>query len=159
MNATELAAWWGAVIATLVFVWDVYKWKMAGSIINVSVSPNMQTFGGISNGLEETTFIVVEVTNTGDRKTTLTHLIGVHYTSMFNRLRKKQNKTFIVVIPVLSTPLPHVLEPGERWLGGIEQNQELEEMSRSGYLYCGVFHSSSKQPILQRVVVQNAKST
>ena len=159
MNATNLAAWWGAVIATLVLAWDVYKWKRTGPIVNVSASPNMQTFGGVLDAFQDKTFVVVEVTNIGDRKTTLTHLVGFHYTSIFLWLIKKKNKAFIVANPALSTPLPHVLEPGERWLGGIEQNKELEEMSRNGYLYCGVYHSSGKKAVLQRVIVRNEDAT
>ena len=55
--------------------------------------------------------------------------------------------------PALALPLPHILEAGERWLGGIEQNDKVEEMSRNGYLYCGVYHSCGKKPVLQRVVI------
>ena len=159
MSATEIAAWWGAVIATLVLAWDFFKWKMSGPIINVSASPNMKTFGGIPDGLEDKTFVVVEVTNTGDRKTTLTHLVGFQYKSLLQKVRKKQDKSFIVANPALSQPIPHILEPGERWMGGIEQNEELEKMSREGYLYCGVYHSSGKKPVLQRVVINKVNAT
>jgi len=43
MKITELAAWWGAIIATLMLLWDMYKWVRSGPIINVSVSPNYAT--------------------------------------------------------------------------------------------------------------------
>jgi hypothetical protein len=102
MSATELAAWWGAAIATLVFIWDIFKWKKSGPIVGVSVSPNMHTFGGITDGLGEKTFVVVEITNNGDRKTTITHLVGFHYSSFFLRLRKKQRKTLFVMSPALA---------------------------------------------------------
>ena len=49
MEITEIAAWWGAIIATLVLLWDMYKWERSGPIINVSASPNMQPFGKIPN--------------------------------------------------------------------------------------------------------------
>ena len=159
MNATELAAWWGAAIASLVLVWDIFKWKRTGPILKVSASPDMQTIGGLPDGLQDKKFVAVEVTNTGDRKTTLTHLVGFHYASKFQWLRRKKNKTFIVANPAFSATLPHVLESGERWLGGIEQNKELEEISRKGYLYCGVYHSSGKRPVLQRVIVRNEDTT
>ena len=159
MTPTELAAWWGAIIATLVFAWDVYKWKRTGPVIKVSAAPNMETFGGIPDGLKDKTFIVVEVTNTGDRKTTLTHLVGFHYTSFFQKLRRKKNKSFFIANPALSTPLPHILAPGERWLGGIDQNPEVEKMSRNGYLFCGVYHSSGKKPVLERVVIPDENAT
>ena len=156
MNATELAAWWGAVIATLVLAWDAYKWKRTGPIVNGSASPNMER---VPHGHEDEKFVVVTVTNTGDRKTTITHLIGFHYASVYNRLRKKQDTSFFVATPALSTPLPHVLESGERWFGGIEQNEELEQMSQNGYLYCGVYHSGAKRPVVQRVIVRSENGT
>ncbi|MBI9086698.1 MAG: hypothetical protein JEZ11_24085 [Desulfobacterales bacterium] len=159
MNATEIAAWWGALIATMVLVWDVYKWKRIGPIINVSASPDMQTYGGISDGEDDKEFVAVEVTNTGDRKTTLTHLVGFQYANRFQRLLKKRNEAFIVTNPAFSTTLPYVLDPGERWVGGIEQNKNLEDLSRNGFLYCGVYHSSGKKPVLQRVIVRERKVT
>lgn len=154
MNATTLAAWWGALVATVVLAWDVYKWKKSGPIINVTTSPNMQMYKGVEIKPNNETFLVVEVTNIGDRKTTLTHLVGLHYKSMFQRLRNKTEQAFFVLNPAMTTPLPYVLEPGERWVGGIAQTDDLEEMCRRGYFYCGVYHSGSKRPALQRVTIQ-----
>lgn len=154
MKITELAAWWCAIIATLLLVWDMYKWKRSGPIINISASPGMKTVGKIPNHLEGKKYIAVEVTNTGDKKTTITHLVVFHYISLFQKLIKKKDKSFIFGTPAFfPPPLPHILEPGERWLGGIEQTCELEEMTRNVYLYCGVYHSSSKKPVLQRVII------
>ncbi len=114
----------------------------------------MKTFGGVPSGLEDNTYITVEVTNEGNRKTTLTRLVGFHYKSIFQKFRKKQDKSFIAN-PALSQSLPYVLEAGERWLGGIIQNKELEEMSKNGYLFCGVHYSSRKKPVVQRVVIND----
>lgn len=151
---TNIAAWWGAVIATFLIIWDIYKWKHSGSIINVTASPNMKTFGKIPNHLGNNKYISVEVTNTGTRKTTITHLISSHYKSLIFKLIKKADKNYVVLEPAFLAPrLPHILEPGERWLGGIEQNNELEELSRNGFLYCGIHHSSSKKPVMQRVII------
>jgi len=99
-------------------------------------------------------YIKVEIVNIGDRKTTITHLVMFHYKSLFRKIREKKDKSFFVATPALfPPPLPYVIEPGERWLGGIEQTSKLEEMSRNGYLYCGIYHSCGKKPILQRVVI------
>ena len=132
MTATDLAAWWGGIVATLILVWDVYKWKKIGPIVNVSVSPNIKSFGEYEDTSDGQLFMVVEVTNTGDRKTTLTHLFEFHYASFLQRLRKKKNKAWLIPSPAFSKPFPYVLEPGEQWIGGIRQNEELEEFSRDG---------------------------
>lgn len=154
MNSlTNTAAWWGAVIATIVLMWDIYKWFRSGPILHVTVGPNMQTLGNIPNHPKNQKYISVEVTNTGSRKTTITHLVSFYYKSFIFNLFKKPNKNFVVLTPAFLSTLPHIIEPGGRWLGGIEQNIELEELSRNGYLFCGIYHSSSKKPVMQRVVI------
>lgn len=65
--------------------------------------------------------------------------------------------SFLVYNPSVSK-IPHVLGPGESWTGVILQNTELESMSRDGYLYCGIYHSASKRPVLRRVTVKNMGS-
>jgi hypothetical protein len=158
MSVTDAAAWWGALTATLVLVWDIYKWKITGPIVNVSVSPNMKFHGDVPNPLRDETFVVVEVTNTGDRATTLTLLTAVHYRSVFRRFRRKSDGMLIIQDPPLTGPLLHVLKPGQRWLGSIVQKEDIEQMSRDGYLYCGVHHSSGKKSVLQRVVLLEPSS-
>ena len=158
MKLTEIAAWWGASIATLLLFWDIYKWKRSGPIINVSASPNMELVSKIPDRLKDKTLIFVQVVNSGNIKTTLTHLVIFHYSSFFKKLIKKKNMQAIVV-SALYTPLPYILEPGELWQGGIFQNKELEKMSRNGYLYCGIIHASGKKPILRRLVVPIKNST
>lgn len=82
----------------------------------------MQSFGKIPNHPEGKKYIAVEVTNINNRKTTITHLVGFYYKSLFRKIRGKKDKSFIIVPPaLLPPPLPHVLEPGERWVGGIKQ--------------------------------------
>ena len=120
----------------------------------------METFGGVPDDAKGKTFIVVEATNTGDRPTTITHLAGYYYKSRSQQLRKKPEKEFFVIVPALADaqPLPHQLGPGGRWLGGIEQNDELVERSQTGLLYCGIIHTSSKKPVRQRVVIEKNSS-
>jgi hypothetical protein len=151
---TNIAAWWGAVVATFVIIWDIYKWKHSRSIINITASPNMTTFGEIPDHPRDKKYISVEVTNTGAQKTTITHLLSSHYKSLIFKLIKKTDKNYVVLTPAFLAPkLPHILEPGERWLGGIEQNDELEKLSRNGFLYCGICHSNSKKSVMQRVII------
>ena len=153
-TTTNIAAWWGATIATIVLIWDIYKWAHLGPIINVTASPNMKTFGEIPNHPRDKKYISVEVTNTGTQKTTITHLMSSHYKSLIFKLIKKTDKNYAFLTPAfLAPPLPYILNPGERWLGGIEQNNELEKLSRSGLLYCGIYHTGNKKPVMQRVII------
>jgi hypothetical protein len=153
IKATEIAAWWGAVVATVVFLWDIYKWKHSGADVQVTASSDMVTFGDVPQEMQGKAFIAVEVVNLGARKTTLTHLITVYYSSFWQLLIRKRNKQFFTPNSAVDKRLPCELEPGSRWMGAILQNAELEDMSRRGYLYCGVHHTASRKAVLKRVKV------
>ena len=156
---TGLAAWWGALISTILLVWDVFKWVHTGPIINVTVLPNMEVIGDIPNINNTKNFISVEAVNNGNRGATITHLVIFFYKSYKCYLLKKATKSFIA-IPAFSPQLPYLLNPGGRWIGGIVQQGDFEEMSQKGYLYCGIIHSGSKKPVLQRVAIRkNVKTT
>lgn len=158
MAATDIAAWWGAVIATLVFLFEIFKWSKSGLALEVSAAPNMETYGALQLVAGEGPFVVVEVRNVGHRKTTITHLVGLHHRWWIKKLLGlKPDLSFAVPIPAVSQQLPFVIEPGERWIGGIDQNNELEQRSRDGYLLCGIYHSLSKKPVLARVVIHKTQ--
>ena len=152
MKATDVAAWIGAFTGTLVLLWDIFKWVHSGAKIKVSASPNMTCFGGAAPLLGEKTYVAVEATNVGQSKTTITHLVGFHYKSWFRQLLRLKPEVNIAAVPLLSA-LPAVLDTGERWIGIIEQDPELEVMGREGYLYFGVYHSTSKRLQVQRLVI------
>jgi hypothetical protein len=95
----------------------------------------------------------VEASNVGQAKTTITHVVGFHYTSPAHKFLLRKPLKSIVVLDPKPGAVPHELDVGERWLGMMEQNEEIEELSRNGALYVGVFHSSGKRPKLQRVII------
>ena len=153
MTPTDVAAWVGAITGSLVLLWDVFKWVLSGVRIRVSAEPNMTAYGSAAALLGIKTCIVVEASNVGQAKTTITHVVGFHYTSPAHKfLRRKPLKSIVVLDPKPGA-VPHELDVGERWLGMMEQNEEIEELSRIGALYVGVIHSSGKRPKLQRVII------
>ena len=157
MSATELAAWWGAGLATLVLGWDIYKWKTSTSPkLKLRAVSNMKILSSDDNKL----YIYVTVANTGTVKTTLTLLIAWYYASRMRRLlRRRPTETMFVKNPGHGPVLPYVLGPGEQWTATINQEEELERLARAGYLYCGVHHSSSSGPCLTRVLIKPTKPT
>lgn len=155
MTATEAAAWWGAVIASIVLIWDIYKWKHSGARLIVRASPDMETFGGLPDDSTGKKFVLIEVVNIGDRKTTITHLVGYYYSSFFKRLFKKRDKNFFVGAPAYAKPLPYVLDAGEQWTGAVIQNEEMKEMGGKGYLFWGVNHSTGKKGVFTRIKIKN----
>lgn len=148
ISASDLAAWWGAITATVLLGWDIYKWQKSKSNIWVSASPNMQTL--IGGHLEDDKNIFVEVANNGDRATTLTHLVVKHYKNIYDLLRRKPSMQGLVPNPVVNS-LPYELAPGKRWTGLIDQKDLEEKSAGIRYLYCGIHHTASRKAKMVRV--------
>lgn len=152
MSATDIAAWWGAGIATVVVLWDVFKWRQGRATqVRMTASPNMQEFIP-GAGVQDGKFVSVEITNAGDRTTTLTNLCGFHYTSWWHKRFNRQTRAFVVLDPAPGV-IPYELEPGKRWMGRIGQTEELENWSRDGRLYVAVYHTLAKKAELIRLVI------
>ena len=104
---------------------------------------------------EDEHYVIVTVSNNGEYKVTLTHLVGFHYKSTLLWLRRKPTTSMVVKKeePKFGMGIPYVLAPGEQWSGGITQNTDLEKLAQAGRLYFGVHHSGSRRPVLARVVI------
>ena len=152
LTTTEIVAWWGAIVATFVFTWDIFKWSTSGPKLRINVRPNMKTYG--MPRMDGNTYVIVEAVNIGDRPTTII-VIGLrYYENWCQKLRKKPNKSFVSPNPVMTQELPHVLEPGKMWTGGLLQNEELEKMAREGILICEVYDSWHKKAFNKRVTLK-----
>ena len=145
MKATEFAAWWGAAIATLVLLWDIYKWERPGPRVLVTARPNMKTLDNSKLN------VFVEATNLGDRPTTLTHFSAFQFKTVLHRVRMKPSKSFIIPWTTGGPTIPHTLSPGERWTGLIDQASLKQEIESKGPVYCGVYESGRSRPRLARI--------
>lgn len=150
LTGTEIVAWWGAIVATVVLLWDIYKWKSAGPRIRFVVTSGMIVVGDPSR--EGQTYISSEATNVGDRPTTITNLVIQHYKTYFSMVRHKPSTSMLVTEPSIAQPLPFVLQPGGVWRGLFPQTKEIESLSKDGYLVCGLCHSHSGREIDRRIV-------
>ncbi|MEJ1402549.1 MAG: hypothetical protein RPU61_03400 [Candidatus Sedimenticola sp. (ex Thyasira tokunagai)] len=154
LSTTDIVAWWGAIIATIILVWDVYKWKTSGAKIRYFVSSEMKLFGGIEDN--DKTYITFRVANIGDRPTTITTIGGKYYKSLWRKLTNKVDQAFVIPSPAFNHQvLPYVLEVGQEWMGGAEQTEDIEEMAKSGYLIIEVYDSVHKKPSSDRVIIRD----
>ena len=152
MSATDIAAWWGAGIATIVVLWDVFKWWQGRATqLRITASPNMQEFVP-GAGLQDGKFVSVEINNVGDRTTTLTSFGGFHYKSWWQKRRDKVTQAFVILEPTPGV-IPHELAPGQMWRGRMQQTEQIEDWSRRGCLYVAVYHALSKKAQLSRLVI------
>lgn len=152
VTATVIAAWYGAAVATAVFLWDIYKWGRRGPRIRLTVNTRMRIVGADPLIDSETEYVTITAVNIGDQATTLTNAVGYHYRSRLSRILRRSDKTFVVVTGgAFGPPLPHRLDAGERWIGGANQEKVKESCGDSGLLYCGVIIATAQRPILLRV--------
>lgn len=154
LKLTELAAWWGAIVATIVLLWDIYKWKRSGPALQVSVTPDdIHTPGP---RLQGGPYIAVTVVNVGGRRTTLTDLVAVYYPSLWLVLTRKF-EMYYYLKPWGGERLPFELNPGSAWTGRFHQDNTVGNQVRDGYLYCGIKHTSSRKSVLRRVRISGIK--
>jgi len=156
MDASTLAAWWGAATGTFAVLWEVFRWLNEGPKLRISASTNMQIIQpGV--GVQPEKLVSVTVRNVGTSATTITHLCGCIYKGWFARLRKRPASLFVITTGPES-PVPFKLEPGCTWSGTALQSQLEEAMTKSGaYLYIGVQHSMAERPEFTRVGLSVSK--
>jgi len=149
VSPTTVLACWGAGLSTIVFLWDIYKYRKAGPKLRFEVSANIV----LIPSSDKRTFVRSQVTNYGDRPTTLM-TIGIYYFAKrcsLNRLRNRATKSFVADDLNTSQNFPWELKEGSMWTGLTEQLPELEEMGRKGDLEFALYHSHDKRPIRCRV--------
>lgn len=156
MTITECAAWWGAIIATALLVWDIYKWASTGAKIVLTVQPNRFITG--YDRLEGQRLFLFEAANKGDRPTTLGKLIFIYYDGIWHFIRRKP-AYYYVKNPGFQHDFPHKLDVGDVWQGSAFHTDENDEMMRNGYLYAALYCSDRSRPVRVRVRPAKAKET
>lgn len=126
LGATEFVAWWGAVLATVVFAWDIIKWRRDRPRVRVTVKQNVfyddservplpdDGDGGTRCTLKPSFHI--ELRNIGTQPTTLLDISS----------ERKDGKTSsgyasIAFREHFGKRLPYMLTPGDIWSCRIDQ--------------------------------------
>jgi hypothetical protein len=145
MDASIVAAWWGAVLATIVFFWDVYRWARSGARLVVTATPNMQqVVPGV--GLSPDLHVNTLVRNVGDASTTITHVMGYVFQPGWLGFGRQRVAAFAIA-PGPTNVYPHVLEAGSTWNAWVPQS-ELERVLAKGPIVCvGVQHSMAEKAV------------
>ena len=150
LDASDYAAWWGAIIASLALLWNIVTAIRDGPKINTRVNPNMQYFPEDDHTAGKK-YICLTATNVGRYTVTVTSYCGYYANSLREIIMRKQQHFIVNVTRELSSPLPHVLEPGTQWKGMLDQGGFYEENSAPKYLFVGIAHSHSKKVKYVRV--------
>ncbi len=151
---TDFAAWWGAVLATLVFCWDIFKHMRSGPRINIEAISDMGSVPKASHLPD--TFIYITVSNNGNAPSTFKNIGFFHFKSLREKVFGKPRTQAVLTHPHLVHPLPYILKPGETWNGFIDQNK-MDQFFESGFLYIWCQFSNPKKPILAKIKKQSSK--
>ena len=150
LTASDYAAWWGAIIASLALLWNIITVIRSGPRLSISANPNMQLFPETER-TQGKTYIRLTATNVGTSPVTITNYCGRYCNSFQEVIQKKMQHFVVNVMPDLSSPIPHVLQPGTQWSGMLDQDGFSEDRDPPKYLYVGVAHSHSKKVKYVRV--------
>jgi hypothetical protein len=144
---------YGAVVATIVLLWDGVKWYADHQAkLDVHLSTGMRSFN--IPELEGKDLMVLRAINMSSRATTITHMTMQLYPSWLAYIRRRPSQSWIVVDHLPNQPLPYVLEPGKIWAGTGLQTEDIPEMAK-GRLYVELIHALAKKPIRCRVIVRD----
>jgi hypothetical protein len=138
-----------------VFAWDIYKYRSAGPKLRFTAQTGMETVN--APFYEGKTLIVANVTNYGDRPTTITTVAFEYFKGSRRWRKKKPVKAAVTLTPSVTQPLPFELKPGVVWTGLIIQNPEIEEWATTGILDMLVYHSHTGKPLRQRIAIKKRK--
>jgi hypothetical protein len=148
-----LGTWFSGIGTIAAVVVALYLATRAGPKLRFSVMAERV----LSNDVK-TKFIQTEVTNCGDRPTTLTNIGLAYFEKRWSlaRLRNRPSRAAVLINPHIqdsnvSQPLPCELKPGGVWRGLTTQDPQLEQWARSGFLYLDLYHSHNVKPIRRRV--------
>jgi hypothetical protein len=149
MTITTFVAWWGAILATVVFLWDVWKYLHKGPRVRFEASGNMKR---ADRPPDHKTYLHAQATNYGDGTTTVT-TVGYQYFKKRPFLWRWEKPDFAAIVPIPSTaqPLPFELKPGAVWQGMAVQTEDVEKMANDGWLFMILQHSHNKKQLHSRL--------
>ena len=158
-----MVAWYAAIVATTILLWDIYKWIKSGPNLKLSASSNMKVYGDPE--LEGKTYIFLSATNRGNIPTTLLTPGFYYYKNWWSWLRSwrpfrdwKRDGAYIIKNPGTGIDqkykLPYVILPGTIWQGLANQDAKCEELLKEGLLFFVLYSSHRRKAVMARVRYQ-----
>jgi hypothetical protein len=145
----DWVAWVGAVTGVAALALELVRWLREGPRLHVRASPNMKLFPDHDGR----PILMVWVTNRGTAKTTLTTFAMLEFASWIARYRMRPSRNWVAMHDQnFGPPLPHELEPGQQWMGGVRvaHDTDLAKVIAAEALYVGIYHALGRpnRPVL-----------
>jgi hypothetical protein len=115
-NGTDLAAWWGAIVATIVLLWDIYKAITKKPELFFHSSFSMQFGGNRAHELE------VEICNAGNKAITIKEVYlkpgrAAFYHNLEGEPSQIPGGIQLAASTIERFSLPYKLDQDEVWVG------------------------------------------
>ena len=147
---SDYAAWWGAIIASLAFLWNIVVAICSGARVCVRVTPDIRVYPS-GPPTYESDYVSVTAVNVGNGPTTITHCAGYYTKNVLGIFLKKHRQPFMInVNTATGGGIPFVLAPGTEWANLADQAFLLERAGK-GRVYLGIIHNQAKSPVYKRV--------
>jgi len=102
MSSSDIAAWWGAILATVVFAWELIKWFKTAPVLVIRVQMLESRIDGVYGK-----FFALEVANVGNQTTTLSSVSAKAMCQTIEATR----------VEFGGDSLPKKMEPSDIWRG------------------------------------------
>jgi len=152
---TDHIALYAAILSTVIFVWEIYKYSTRGARLKVRVGKDKLI---IPDPVEEgKLWVSISISNVGDQPTTLTGIGSEVFSNWRDKLRKKPDSCFVFPNPKMAEPLPRLLSPGQEWRGFIAQANEradvdLGELCKDKIVIISVSVAHTNKPKCVRLI-------
>ena len=149
--STWVAAY-GAVVATIVAGFELWRWLTSGPRLNVRMMVNPIVITPGMSGHEKLA-LSVSVDNRGTASTTLTNLELHRYRTLFHRLFRRPAECFVIMHPEPTghpPNLPSELSPGRRWVGWVRPRPDVVDVPSKG-LFVAISTTHRNWPVLTRI--------
>lgn len=154
---SDHAAWWGAVVATVVLLWDIIKWSGNRPRIRVNAKMPVSYFDSErakkeilpeEEDFELETYCHIEITNLGSMPTTIVSVCCSNKPTKAIGLHSNHN----IAIHSGHT-LPHVLGAGQLWSCRIPDSSVKNIASQYSKAYIRVNLSHKKRPLFAEIKI------
>jgi len=151
MSASDYAAWYAAIVATIVLVWDVIKFRFSGPVITGEAKANWESYG-----IPETeghSLTILKISNNGGRPTTINSWGMYWYPAGSNLKSAKGRRGFVIRGGLAGVgKIPSIIRPGEEWSGIMMEDEEFNRLFENGTILMAVGFSHSKKETFVKVV-------
>jgi hypothetical protein len=147
---SQIAAWWGAIVATIVLAWDIYKFRATGPKLTLLSRSNFDWFFDDPQAGKK---LFVKAVNRGEVSVRLTRLELRFYKNWIFRIIGIQSSRYVVNSDMFTgeKEFPYVLNPTSSWAIACQLFSSLQAEALKGHLVLELYCDQLRGPLKSRV--------